>query len=150
MKCIYGFIASFIISTLLSYLFPLIHVDNAVLSSLYTVSGIMFSIGMSLLVTSNTTGVENDKIRNNIRENVILLRRNFILSFLLSTILYMSVFIFGKEEKNPYIQCPFINYTLILSLFILYTIAYYIFNFVSLQKLNNDIEDQIRKEKRAL
>lgn len=47
-----------IISMITSFFFPDFNPGNGAVSTLYTVSGIMFSIGMSLIVTSSAAGVK--------------------------------------------------------------------------------------------
>lgn len=72
-----------IISMITSFFFPDFNPGNGAVSTLYTVSGIMFSIGMSLIVTSSAAGVKNIRIRNGIRKEIHIVRNHFIECFVL-------------------------------------------------------------------
>lgn len=70
MKVILGIISSCIVSLLTSVLFPTFEVADRTVSTLYTVTGIMFSVGASLLVTSNASNVPNEKHKRAIRNEM--------------------------------------------------------------------------------
>ena len=55
MKLNIGLFLSIVIGLALSYILPTTKIDKDVLTTLFTVSGIMFSIGMSLTVVSITS-----------------------------------------------------------------------------------------------
>ena len=55
-----GIVACVIISVITSFFFPDFNPGNGTVSTLYTVSGIMFSIGMSLIVTPIAAGVKKN------------------------------------------------------------------------------------------
>lgn len=78
-----------IISMITSFFFPDFNPGNGAVSTLYTVSGIMFSIGMCLIVTSSAAGVKNIRIRNGIRKEIHIVRNHFIECFVLISILYI-------------------------------------------------------------
>ncbi len=52
------------------------------LNTVYTISGIMFSIGMGVLCTLNPDKVKNDVYYRGIKENVISVRNSYIVFFL--------------------------------------------------------------------
>lgn len=62
MKQIRGFFLCLVISILVA-IFSDITIESDVSNTLFTIVGIMFSIGMSIAVTSNTSAVVNKKVR---------------------------------------------------------------------------------------
>ncbi|MGX4746099.1 hypothetical protein ACWCOS_15690 [Providencia rettgeri] len=122
--------------------------DNFLISTLYSVCGIMFSIGLGLIVTFNMSGVKNKSYIVIIRDNLKSVRDSFLKYFALSTIcLILNQYIQDKaysiEIKGFLIS---IYPSLILFLLILYSIVFFIVNFLEVQKLSNDIFDTINKE----
>lgn len=81
MKIFWSSILAIILAGMISYFVPAFTVSNTTLNTLFTVAGIMFSIGMSLSVTSNTSGIKNRTIRNRIRRNMKKVRNYFIYQF---------------------------------------------------------------------
>lgn len=84
-----GIVICVVISMVTSFFFPEFNPGNGAVSTLYTVSGIMFSIGMSLIVTSSAAGVKNIRIRNGIRKEIYIVRNHFIECFVLVSFLYI-------------------------------------------------------------
>jgi|WetSurMetagenome_2_1015567.scaffolds.fasta_scaffold44627_5 hypothetical protein len=148
MKCVYSIIFSTVFSATLSYLFPNLNMGKDITAVLYTVSGIMFSIGMSLAVTFKTEGVNNTTILREIRDNVRQVRNGFIWYFIMSTALFIILYIIGTSDGKT-LCCKKISFnpSLAVSLYMISSIAYYIYNFIKLQKFNTEIEDELRNEK---
>lgn len=141
-----GIVACVIISVVTSFFFPDFNPGNGTVSTLYTVSGIMFSIGMSLIVTPIAAGVKNVRIRNGIRKEINKVRNHFIECFVFMSIIYI-VFC-AIEDKYHTIQicekftfkCPqFVMFIMA------YSIIYFIWNFLAIQRLNYQIEDALNK-----
>ena len=145
MKLNIGLFLSIVIGLALSYILPTTKIDKDVLTTLFTVSGIMFSIGMSLTVVSNTSEVENHDIRKAIRHNIRKVRNNFILCFAVVSSLYIIAALL--DYNNTTIFYISINSTCILTPAIIYSIIYFIVNFIAIQSLNEEIEEAIRKER---
>lgn len=80
MKQVKGFLLCLVVSMLVAA-FSDITIENDVSNTLFTIVGIMFSIGMSIAVTSNTSIVVNKSIRKNIREEIDRIRDLFISCF---------------------------------------------------------------------
>lgn len=106
------------------------------LSTLYTVAGVIFSVGMSITISPKTEGVTNKPIKKAIRTSYSRIRNFFIWFFSLDTIL----FIMAEGSFYP----AFFN--IWCGIFLLLSVVYYIINFISLQKLGEQIEDQVSKE----
>lgn len=120
-------------------MFTEITVPEPVLTTLYTVAGVIFSVGMSIAITPKTEQVLNDKIRKNIRHAFQKVRDSFLLLFGIDT----TAFIVAEVLKETNITAAV---SLAYTIFVLMSIAYFTFNFIELQRLGNDIEEQILKE----
>ena len=142
MKIFWSSILAIILAGAISYFVPVFTVNNTTLNTLYTVAGIMFSIGMSLSVTSNTSGVRNKTIRNRIRKNMKQVRNFFIYHFLLTSLFYI---IYLYKETINIKAFTYIIDVLALVLIIM-SIIYYIVNFIAIQRLNEQIEEAINEQ----
>jgi len=124
--------------------------DDFFMNTIYTVAGIMFSIGIGLVVTFNLHGIKNRSYIKTIRENLNEVRNSYILYFSISTVLYIADK-YLRDEQNTIItfsvgEMSFsLNLSLLFLLIMLYSIAYYISNFLALQKLNDDIFDKLNE-----
>lgn len=137
-KIVIYLLISAILAGLLSF-FSSVSVSDAVLNTIYTVAGVIFSVGMSIAITPKTEKVTNVRMRAEIRLSYQVVRDSFMYLFGVSTML----FILTKVWEMPHYP-SFCD--IMCTLFILLTIIYYIHNFVELQKLGLQIEDQVLKE----
>jgi hypothetical protein len=142
MKIFWSSILAIILAGAISYFVPVFTVNNTTLNTLYTVAGIMFSIGMSLSVTSNTSGVRNKTIRNRIRKNMNQVRNFFIYHFLLTSLCYI-IYLY-KETIN--IKAFTYKIDVLALVIIIMSIIYYIVNFIAIQRLNEQIEEAINEQ----
>jgi len=131
-------------------LFIKVELDDFFMNTIYTVAGIMFSIGIGLVATFSIHGVKNKSYIISIRKSLKEVRNSFILYFALSTACYML----DKYISDAQLEMGFkitegvrieFNASLFILLIILYSIAYYIINFLALQKLNDDIFDSVNE-----
>ncbi len=129
------------------FFFPDFNPGNGAVSTLYTVSGIMFSIGMSLIVTSSAAGVKNIRIRNGIRKEIHIVRNHFIECFVLISILYILLCSAADKHSSlpihenfslKYFSCTYIYDSLFHCILRL--------NFLAIQRLNYQIEDALDKD----
>ena len=118
------------------------------MNAFYTVLGIMFSIALGLLVTFNLQGITNKSVIEKIRKNIIVVRTNYIKYFALATTLYIiekflrdnKISIFSIASLRE-ITLKF-NFSIFTSIVMLFTIIYFIVNFIAMQKLNDDLYDE--------
>ncbi|EBI8329407.1 hypothetical protein CPV29_23980 [Salmonella enterica] len=125
--------------------------DSFFASTVFTVAGIMFSIGLGLIVTFNPSGVKNTNYLRAIRSNVAKVRNSFLLHFGLSTLCYIiNQYVAGHEFSFFLLQKVTILFSIsiFLCLVMIYCAIYFIINFIELQRLNNDIFDEVNKESR--
>lgn len=119
---------------------------KSVMEALYSISGIMFSISMSLIVTFNTSEIINKKIRNRIVSSLKTSRNKHIFLFLLVSVCYIASNFLEVLHINMWKEISFNSYFLALTYLIL-SIIYYIQSFISIQKFREDLDNQIIKEK---
>lgn len=121
------------------------------MNTIYTVSGIMFSIGIGLVVTFNLQGIKNKTYIQKIRQNLKKVRSTYIVHFCLSTI-YFILDKYIRDIKQSIISIQLtntfeihFNIAVFLGLLMFYSIIYFIINFLSIQKLNDDIFDKVNE-----
>lgn len=134
MKACAIYIVSLLATCLLSYLFPSFAMKENVATTLYTITGIMFSIGLSLTVVSSTSNIKNDKIKRRIRHRIKQVRDNFIWAFFVASV----IFIFYITKP---ISLPFVNGGWLILFIQLASIVFFIVNFIMIQRFNEEIED---------
>ncbi|MCL1658590.1 hypothetical protein M2T79_18445 [Elizabethkingia miricola] len=121
------------------------------MNTLYTVLGIMFSIGLGLVVTFNLSGVKNRQFVISIRNNLKELRSLYISYFTISTFFYLIESQLRAKNnniihvfENSKIKLEFDFSTLTVCL-LFYSIIYCIINMIDLQKLSESIFDETNK-----
>lgn len=110
-----------------------------VLDTLYTVAGVIFSVGMSLTVSPKTDGVVNETIKKSIRYSYKKIRNSFMYFFCIDTVLYvLTEFDFSMCLAAILGNC--------CAIFLLFSVGYYVCNLDCLQMLGEKIEDHAMKE----
>ncbi|EXG91463.1 hypothetical protein NQ666_19085 [Acinetobacter baumannii] len=117
------------------------------LNTIYTVSGIMFSIGMGVLCTLNPDKVKNDSIYKAIKSNILDVRNSYLAYFFIISFIYL---IYQIYPDLNYVKIIWkIKITLDLACATLFLnilgILYFISNFIQIQKLGMDISDRVRE-----
>lgn len=123
--------------------------DSFFSSTIYTVAGIMFSIGLGLIVTFNPSGVKNRAFLLEIRRNIGNVRNSFLIHFGLTTFYYiLNQYLDKKEYKFQPVEGLELTFSipLFLCLLMIYSLIFFIVNFIHIQRLNNDIVDRVNKE----
>lgn len=143
MKQFKGIICCMVLSVPIT-LFMDIKIGNEVSNTLFTIVGIMFSIGMSIAVTSNTSVVVNKKIRKSLRDEINRIRDLFISCFSIVAFIYVLNIIFTNRTLEVWGYKIF-SLEVCQLLIQLYSITYFIVNFMSLQNLNNQIGDAMNE-----
>lgn len=142
-KWVINIIIIAIISAFLSSIGLKIIVNNDVMMTLYTVSGIMFSIGLGLIVSFNLSEIKHPIYLKEIRENIKKVRNSFIFSFICLTVFFVIIQCLDEFD----LSFLFFNSKIFVALTLLHSIVYYIYNFLSIQKLNDDILDKINRSR---
>ncbi len=128
--------------------FSPIGVGESFLNTIYTVAGIMFSIGMGVICTFNPDRIKNNSYLSEIRRNISTIRSSYIHYFTISSTSFLASQIF-PNLRQPWLirdyQIVFDLPTTVLVINLL-GIIYYISNFLAIQKLNFQITDRINSE----
>ena len=123
-------------------------VNDAFLNTIYTVAGIMFSIGMGVICTFNPERVRNNSYLKEIRADISKIRSSYIFFFSFSSILYLVNQLLPALkncfEIKDYQIC--VDLPILVVAISVFSIVYYIINFLEIQKLNFQITDRINSE----
>lgn len=130
--------------------FKIIYPNSDLLSTLYTVCGIMFSIGLSLIVTFNLSNIRNKNYLTKIKRNLRYIRNSFMWYFTIATFAFIGESYLPTENLNLYVfqtnKGVLLSWWSIFLVAILFAIIYFIINFLALQKLSTDIYDRVNEE----
>ena len=128
-----------------------IQVKDATLTIFYGLVGVIFSVGMSLIISFNGSAILNKEFKDEIRSNVHEIRDNFLIIFLLCSALYVVYSLLPdnwqllKWKPSEDISIHF-TWSLSILLYHIYSMIALISNYIEIQKLYEDIEDRIAKE----
>lgn len=126
------------------------YLNDYYMNTLFNILGIMFSIAMGLLITFNLQGIKNKRfivLRSNIKE----VRHSYIKYFAFSTLFYLLEKYLRDKGSNLYafsireISIT-INFSLITVVILVYSIIYFIINFIAMQKLNDNLYDEVNSK----
>lgn len=122
--------------------------NTAVLQTLFTVLGILFSISMSLLVSFNLSKVNNLLVRKDIRASIVHLRDMLLSDFSLSTIALVAALVWDKDSYVDRYMNGWIVIDVLLTALCIITMSliYEAYNFKRLHDLHCSIEDRLVKE----
>ena len=121
--------------------------SDAFISTLYTVCGIVFSVGLGFLVSFSLQGLENKNYIAEIRKNLAKVRRRFIFYFLISTCCILLSHFIAEECSILSYNGICLNLRCLFAFAIIYSIAYFVWNFLVINHLKDEIFDRILKEK---
>lgn len=145
-------ITRILIAVIIAIILAVIGVNGnaAVLQTLFTVLGIVFSISMSLLVSFSLSKILNKKMRTGLRLSITHARNMLLLDFGVST-LVLVVALIWKEDYIRFILWDWCTVDIMLIAVVLVAVSlfYEIYNFRKLHKLHTDIEDAVIAEEVA-
>lgn len=113
-------------------------------TTLYTIIGIFFSIGYSIVIGFDLAEVTNGKLVKRIRERLKYIERSFVVYFGIAT----GSFFLADQHPCPvkigHYQYSFMMLSVVSSFYIL---AYLIVNYSLMQKLKDEIADKLREKR---
>lgn len=138
------FLILLIVVTFISTICESHPINTECINTIYTVSGIMFSIGMSVICSMNLSSIKNPSIYNTIRENINGVRNTYLLYFGVVTGMYLILQIIPKTKyKWPVFSFSVsLDFSYLCITFNLLSILYFIVNFIEIQKLHFEIVDK--------
>lgn len=133
-----------------------IQLNSSVLAAIFTVAGIVFSIGLSLIVTFNMSGIKNKEFVTEIRSNLRLIKSRYLLFFAFSSVIYLINEILATTDApfKIYNICEIYEYKIKLNigllacLSLIFSIIYSVVNMNATQQLNHEIFDEVLKNKK--
>lgn len=121
---------------------------------LYGIVGVLFSVGMSLIIAFTAKDIVNNELKRLLRKSMHQVRNNFLWIFFISTFFYVTFSIIGTKncfsihlfETEPYeLTLTFSVSASVLGILLYSTIAL-VSNYMDIQNFYEDIEDQIQRE----
>lgn len=135
------------VSIILSSVLPKYTYSNLI-SVFYTVAGIVFSIGVGVVSGFDLSRIKNKSYLEKIRLNIISTRNSFILFFIYATFTlllsqYLKEFDLSYQIKGVVVKFDFETFALCS---ILFSIIFFIVNFIEIQNLRDQITDRLLEE----
>lgn len=135
---------------LLMTLIPVQPTDTT-LNILYGIIGVLFSVGMSLIIAFNGSNIVNPDLKTQLRDNMHNVRNNFLFVFFLCSLFYIGFSLLKDDWKqidivkneDIHIKCTWAMSVLSM---LIYSIIALISNYVQIQQFYEDVEDKIHKE----
>lgn len=124
------------------------------LNVLYGIVGVLFSVGMSLIIAFTAKDIVNVELKKLLRKSMHQVRDNFLWVFFISTSFYVVFSIIGENWKytiylfkmGPYeLTITFYASVAVLGILLYSTIAL-VSNYMDIQRFYEDIEDKIQEE----
>lgn len=142
-------IAAAVICLLMS-LVPVQPTDTT-LNILYGIIGVLFSVGMSLIIAFNGSNIVNPDLKAQLRDNMHNVRNNFLCVFFICSVFYIGFSLLKIEwqkvdvvsNEDMHIYC---NWAMSVLSMLIYSIIALISNYVQIQQFYEDIEDKIHDE----
>lgn len=128
-----------------------INITDITLNILYGVIGVLFSVGMSLVISFNSSDLKNPVLKKSILESMHGVRNNFLCVFSVCTFFFV-LYSLMDEKSQKYVWIKNESVTLISTwalsvfIFLVFSIIALIYNYVELQKLYENIEDMVQQE----
>lgn len=120
-------------------------ISQEVYNTFYTVIGIFFSIGFSIVIGFDLSNVENLDFIAKVRRNLIPVTRTFIVYFAMATMLFL---VSGPYGCHIMMAGPVkISIGVFIVISFVYILVYMIYNFTRLQKMKDEIGDHLRSRK---
>ena len=142
-----------IIAAVICMLFALVPMQptETTLNILYGIIGVLFSVGMSLIIAFNGSSIVNPDLKEQLRENMHKVRNNFLFIFFICSLYYIGFSLLKEEWKqidivkneSMHICC---TWSMSVLSILVYSVIALISNYIQIQQLYEDIEDMIHKE----
>lgn len=142
LRALVVFVLSVVIASVYEY-----RPNASLLNTVFTVSGIMFSVGLGLIVSFSPDGVRNSSYLQRIRKNINNVKNSFFVEFFIVVLCYVLSTLPLPLNGIIFIWKIKINLPLFFSIQILLSIFYFAINFLSIQKLKNELFDRVLGEK---
>ena len=120
--------------------------NAAVLQTLFTVRGIVFSISMSLLVSFSLAKILNKRVRDSLRVSIAHTRNMLLLDFSISTFAYVVALAWDSSSYRYALKGVVLDVMLMGTALVATSLAHEAYSFRKLHKLHTDREDAVIAE----
>lgn len=144
MKRSFFFLGISIIMAFLLGFVPNIGINRDSVDILFTISGIIFSVGMSLVITSNTQNIRKSSIRKRLHQQRTDIAVGYVWNFALLSLLYVSIIsipLLGPSKILHISDNVELSPSIVFLVMSIEVNMYFILNFLHIMNLNNEIED---------
>ena len=121
------------------------------LNILYGLIGVLFSVAMSLIIAFDGSKIKNSELKKGIRDSIHDTRNNFLIIFAACSIFFVVYSLLPDSmqqvtwmEKDSFKL--YSTWSVSVLCFLLHTIIVLIYNYIDLQQLYEDIEDELAKD----
>lgn len=131
-----------------------ISIPKDALNVLYGIVGVLFSVGMSLIIAFTAKDIINNELKMLLRKSMHQVRNNFLWIFFISTFFYVAFSIIGENSHFSIVFFKTESYELTITFSVsvavlgelLYSTIALVSNYMDIQSFYEDIEDRIQKE----
>ena len=131
-----------------------ISIPKDALNVLYGIVGVLFSVGMSLIIAFTAKDIINNELKKLLRKSMHQVRNNFLWIFFISTFFYVVFSIIGENSQFSIVFFKTEPYELTITFSVsvavlgelLYSTIALVSNYMDIQSFYEDIEDRIQKE----
>lgn len=121
------------------------------LNILYGIIGVLFSVGMSLIIAFNGSNIVNPNLKTQLRDNMHNVRKNFLFVFFMCSLFYIGFSVLKPDWQKVeiinnevmHIYCTWAMSVLSMQI---YSIIALTSNYIQIQQFYEDIEDKICEE----
>ena len=113
---------------------------NSAINTIFTIIGVFFSVGMSLIIASPQVHIKNEIIKKNITDILKTVKSIYMILFLLVSALYIFVL---NNDAEIIIKGITINVRDIFVAICLYTLIKFVMNFNDMYNLFQSIKDEM-------
>lgn len=113
--------------------------DSAV-NTIFTIIGVFFSVGMSLIIASPQVHIKNETIKKNITDILKTVKSIYMILFLLVSALYIFI---PDNDAKIIIKSITINARDIFVAICLYTLIKFVMNFNDMYNLFQSVKDEM-------
>lgn len=113
---------------------------NSAINTIFTIIGVFFSVGMSLIIASPQVHIKNEIIKKNITDILKTVKSIYMILFLLVSALYIFVL---NNDAEIIIKGITINARDIFVAICLYTLIKFVMNFNDMYNLFQSIKDEM-------
>ena len=118
----------------------------------FTVAGIIFSICISQIMSFDLSPVVNDTLYGQFSKALKNIQTSFLTEFAVAAIAFLSLSVLDSMQRNFSVEIKRFTFcaSTELHLLVIFSVPFFLINYLRLYDKKNQIANQIRKEKSAI